>query len=98
MLARGYILGPFHYLRDAWNWLDFIVVSLAYVDQSLAVVFASSGVFPSAASIHLFGAFSTVTPTHLSSVYLLIGLAVISPRNMLPSPKMKSFPVVQLNC
>jgi len=29
MLARGFILADFHYLRDAWNWLDFVVVSLA---------------------------------------------------------------------
>ena len=30
MLARGFILQDFTYLRDAWNWLDFTVVSLAY--------------------------------------------------------------------
>jgi len=29
ILARGFILANFHYLRDAWNWLDFVVVSLA---------------------------------------------------------------------
>jgi len=29
MLARGFIMARFTYLRDAWNWLDFIVVSLA---------------------------------------------------------------------
>jgi len=29
MLARGLILADFTYLRDAWNWLDFVVVSLA---------------------------------------------------------------------
>jgi hypothetical protein len=29
ILARGFILSPFTYLRDAWNWLDFVVVSLA---------------------------------------------------------------------
>jgi len=29
ILARGFILAGFHYLRDAWNWLDFVVVSLA---------------------------------------------------------------------
>jgi len=29
MLARGFILHDFTYLRDAWNWLDFTVVSLA---------------------------------------------------------------------
>lgn len=29
VLARGFILAPFTYLRDAWNWLDFVVISLA---------------------------------------------------------------------
>ena len=29
ILARGFILADFHYLRDAWNWLDFIVVALS---------------------------------------------------------------------
>nr|XP_042894950.1 sodium channel protein para isoform X2 [Parasteatoda tepidariorum] len=30
MLARGFILESFTYLRDPWNWLDFVVISLAY--------------------------------------------------------------------
>ena len=34
MLARGFILADFTYLRDAWNWLDFIVVSSALVPCS----------------------------------------------------------------
>ena len=29
MLARGFIMTHFTYLRDMWNWLDFIVVTLA---------------------------------------------------------------------
>ncbi|KAL3289575.1 hypothetical protein HHI36_022989 [Cryptolaemus montrouzieri] len=29
VMARGYILQPFTYLRDAWNWLDFVVIALA---------------------------------------------------------------------
>jgi len=29
ILARGFILNGFHYLRDAWNWLDFVVVGLS---------------------------------------------------------------------
>jgi len=29
MLARGLIADGFAYLRDAWNWLDFVVVALA---------------------------------------------------------------------
>ncbi|UJR17003.1 hypothetical protein I4U23_003901 [Adineta vaga] len=30
-LARGFILGKYTFLRDPWNWLDFIVILLAYV-------------------------------------------------------------------
>lgn len=29
VMARGFILQPFTYLRDAWNWLDFVVIALA---------------------------------------------------------------------
>ncbi|EEB14510.1 sodium channel protein type 4 subunit alpha, putative [Pediculus humanus corporis] len=35
VMARGFILQPFTYLRDAWNWLDFIVISLAYVTMGI---------------------------------------------------------------
>ncbi|CAF0840530.1 unnamed protein product [Rotaria sordida] len=30
-IARGFILQKYTYLRDPWNWLDFIVITLAYV-------------------------------------------------------------------
>lgn len=29
VIARGFILDKFSFLRDPWNWLDFIVISLA---------------------------------------------------------------------
>ncbi|KFM64091.1 Sodium channel protein para, partial [Stegodyphus mimosarum] len=35
MLARGFILESFTYLRDPWNWLDFVVISLAYVTMGV---------------------------------------------------------------
>ncbi|KAH0507503.1 Sodium channel protein type 10 subunit alpha [Microtus ochrogaster] len=31
ILARGFCLNEFTYLRDPWNWLDFSVITLAYV-------------------------------------------------------------------
>lgn len=31
VLARGFILDQFTYLRDPWNWLDFAVIILAYL-------------------------------------------------------------------
>ena len=29
--ARGFVLKKFTYLRDPWNWLDFVVIALAYM-------------------------------------------------------------------
>uniref|UniRef100_H2ZHJ9 Sodium channel protein n=1 Tax=Ciona savignyi TaxID=51511 RepID=H2ZHJ9_CIOSA len=31
IIGRGFVLNQFTYLRDPWNWLDFIVVIIAYV-------------------------------------------------------------------
>lgn len=33
--ARGFILEPFTYLRDPWNWLDFVVIVLAYLTMGI---------------------------------------------------------------
>ncbi|CAF3197615.1 unnamed protein product [Rotaria sp. Silwood2] len=30
-VARGFILQKYTFLRDPWNWLDFIVITLAYI-------------------------------------------------------------------
>lgn len=35
IVSRGFVLHSYAYLRDPWNWLDFIVVALAYVDLPL---------------------------------------------------------------
>ncbi|CAG7823253.1 unnamed protein product [Allacma fusca] len=35
VMARGFILEKFTYLRDAWNWLDFVVITLAYVTMGI---------------------------------------------------------------
>ncbi|TRY93524.1 hypothetical protein DNTS_032377 [Danionella cerebrum] len=33
IIARGFCLGQFTFLRDPWNWLDFIVIVMAYVTE-----------------------------------------------------------------
>ncbi|KAM8788190.1 sodium channel protein type 9 subunit alpha isoform 1-T1 [Rhynchonycteris naso] len=33
ILARGFCIGKFTFLRDPWNWLDFIVIVFAYVTE-----------------------------------------------------------------
>ena len=41
-LARGFILHPFTFLRDPWNWLDFFVICSALVTiTSLLTIFLS---------------------------------------------------------
>lgn len=31
IIARGFFIDSFTYLRDAWNWLDFLVIVMAYL-------------------------------------------------------------------
>ncbi|XDV36244.1 hypothetical protein PO909_006063 [Leuciscus waleckii] len=33
ILARGFCVGKFTFLRDPWNWLDFSVIMMAYVTE-----------------------------------------------------------------
>lgn len=33
VLSRGFCMGSFTFLKDPWNWLDFMVISMAYVTE-----------------------------------------------------------------
>ncbi|TRY96477.1 hypothetical protein DNTS_031530 [Danionella cerebrum] len=33
ILSRGFCVGHFTFLRDPWNWLDFMVISMAYLTE-----------------------------------------------------------------
>ncbi|XP_062872150.1 sodium channel protein type 4 subunit alpha B isoform X1 [Trichomycterus rosablanca] len=33
VLSRGFCIGDFTFLRDPWNWLDFMVISMAYLTE-----------------------------------------------------------------
>ncbi|XP_053346516.1 sodium channel protein type 4 subunit alpha B [Clarias gariepinus] len=33
ILSRGFCIGGFTFLRDPWNWLDFMVISMAYITE-----------------------------------------------------------------
>ncbi|XP_063071129.1 sodium channel, voltage gated, type VIII, alpha subunit b [Engraulis encrasicolus] len=33
IVSRGFAIDGFTFLRDAWNWLDFMVISMAYVTE-----------------------------------------------------------------
>ncbi|XP_078251207.1 sodium channel protein type 3 subunit alpha-like [Rhinoraja longicauda] len=33
IFARGFVINPFTFLRDPWNWLDFSVITMAYLTE-----------------------------------------------------------------
>ncbi|CAB1315078.1 unnamed protein product, partial [Coregonus sp. 'balchen'] len=33
IVARGFCINGFTFLRDPWNWLDFMVISMAYITE-----------------------------------------------------------------
>ncbi|XP_028289798.1 sodium channel protein type 3 subunit alpha-like isoform X2 [Gouania willdenowi] len=37
ILARGFCIGPFTFLRDPWNWLDFSVIVMALLTEFIKV-------------------------------------------------------------
>uniref|UniRef100_A0A3B4EF08 Sodium channel protein n=1 Tax=Pygocentrus nattereri TaxID=42514 RepID=A0A3B4EF08_PYGNA len=37
ILARGFCIGKFTFLRDPWNWLDFSVIVMAYVTEVVSL-------------------------------------------------------------
>lgn len=43
-IAFGFFFWPQAYLRDAWNWLDFLVVIVSVLSWVLEVVYSSSGI------------------------------------------------------
>ncbi|KAM9663925.1 sodium channel protein type 9 subunit alpha isoform 1-T1 [Trichechus inunguis] len=37
ILARGFCVGDFTFLRDPWNWLDFVVIVFAYLTEFVSL-------------------------------------------------------------
>lgn len=36
-IAKGFILNKYTYLRNPWNWLDFVVITSGYATIGMAV-------------------------------------------------------------
>ncbi|XP_046574320.1 sodium channel protein 1 brain-like [Haliotis rubra] len=63
LIARGFFINKYTYLRDPWNWLDFIVIVIAYVTtiiQAAAPGF-SVGNLTSLRTFRVFRALKTVS-------------------------------------
>lgn len=72
-VSRGMILHDFTYLRDVWNWLDFVVVGLACVAPFSFLHIAS---------------LSNSIPNHLNSVrlrYMMFAIPILGNMSALKS-------------
>ena len=38
LIARGFFMDNFTYLRDAWNWLDISVIGMSYVTIAIGKI------------------------------------------------------------
>ncbi|XP_039673920.1 sodium channel, voltage-gated, type I-like, alpha isoform X2 [Perca fluviatilis] len=56
ILARGFCIGKFTFLRDPWNWLDFSVIVMAYVTE-----FANLGNFSALRTFRVLRAFKAIS-------------------------------------
>ncbi|KAK2839752.1 hypothetical protein Q5P01_013492 [Channa striata] len=56
ILARGFCIGKFTFLRDPWNWLDFCVIVMAYVTE-----FVSLGNFSALRTFRVLRAFKAIS-------------------------------------
>ena len=39
VIAKGFVVNKFSYLRNSWNFLDFLVVSSGYLTIALSIIF-----------------------------------------------------------
>ncbi|CAK8685583.1 unnamed protein product [Clavelina lepadiformis] len=92
MIARGLILKSHTYLRDPWNWLDFVVVILAYATISISTnvsslrtfrvfrAFKSVSLIPGLKTIvnSLFHSMKPLAEVMLIMIFLLIVVALIA--------------------
>ncbi|XP_038576385.1 sodium channel, voltage-gated, type I-like, alpha [Micropterus salmoides] len=56
ILARGFCIGKFTFLRDPWNWLDFSVIVMAYVTE-----FVNLGNFSALRTFRVLRAFKAIS-------------------------------------
>ncbi|XP_072038467.1 sodium channel protein 1 brain-like [Amphiura filiformis] len=61
IIARGFILEKFTYLRDPWNWLDFCVILLAYVTFTLEGLNLNVGNFSGLRTFRVLRALKTIS-------------------------------------
>lgn len=92
VLARGFIVDDFTYMRDPWNWLDFGVIAMAY----LTIVVQDLGNLSVMRTFRVLRALKTVAiipgETHISNIHsFLLEISIhINPINPLSLLGMKT--------
>ncbi|KFM60099.1 Sodium channel protein 60E, partial [Stegodyphus mimosarum] len=62
-IAKGFILNKYSYLRNPWNWLDFIVVVAGYITLSLQAIGVAIGNLSGLRTFRVLRALKTVSIT-----------------------------------
>ncbi|KAG8175505.1 hypothetical protein JTE90_009139 [Oedothorax gibbosus] len=63
IIAKGFILNKYSYLRNPWNWLDFIVVLAGYITLSLQAIGVAIGNLSGLRTFRVLRALKTVSIT-----------------------------------
>lgn len=74
--ARGFILSNFTYLRDPWNWLDFVVIGFAY----LTMIFTDLGKLSALRTFRVLRALKTVAI--IPGMKTIVGAVIESVKNL----------------
>lgn len=74
--ARGFILERFTYLRDPWNWLDFVVIAMAY----LTLIFEKLGSLSALRTFRVLRALKTVAI--IPGMKTIVGAVIESVKNL----------------
>uniref|UniRef100_A0A8C8D7C1 Sodium channel protein n=1 Tax=Oncorhynchus tshawytscha TaxID=74940 RepID=A0A8C8D7C1_ONCTS len=82
VLSSGFCVGDFTYLRDPWNWLDFILISMTYltefVDLGNVSVFRMFRVLRALKIITVIPGLKTIVGTLIMSVKKLADVMIIT--------------------
>ncbi|KAI4532140.1 hypothetical protein MG293_017405 [Ovis ammon polii] len=79
ILARGFILDEFSFLRDPWNWLDSIVIATAFVSYS-PYINASSFSLSSLRTFRVFRALKAISV--ISGLKVIVGALLHSVKKL----------------
>ena len=75
LLSRGFIINDFTYMRDAWNWLDFVVVGMSYITLGVDL-----GSFAALRTLRVFRALKSVAV--IPGLKTIVNAIVYSVKNL----------------